>query len=487
MLLLRTSLFLVLILTHPVRSGACACCAERGTRITDERSLDAYSRSLLQSLKPAPVAHLYLTDAGDDGVQGLRNIQDTYRVRTTLGTGRWTWTFAGSASAAGALTLAMPARYQIFAIDTAPEDSTGGMVTLYKEWRISGAAAISGALFLPAKKDALRYELVLGGWGNIVRRGLQLQELAAGNMGSRRILCLVRKAGIGKRHHPASPVLPGLVLLASSENHPHHFPHHHTMKTFLLSATLLLATTTTHAQFGGLKVNDKVVSAGEKGLKAATFSDADAARLAGEAVGWMDEHNPVAGPKDPYAVRLVKLFGKHQKEDGLSLNYKVYMVKDINAFACADGSVRVFSSLMDMMTDDELLAVIGHEIGHVKNKDTRDAVRSAYKRAAITDAASSQGGAVASLTQSQLGDFAEALLNSSYSRKQETEADIYSYNFMKKHGYDVMAEAAAFRKLASLGGSGKQSGMEKMMNSHPDAAKRADDVEKRAKKDGLAK
>lgn len=259
------------------------------------------------------------------------------------------------------------------------------------------------------------------------------------------------------------------------------------MKTLALSAALFLTATAGHAQLGNIRVNDKMVSAGEKGLKAATFSDADAARLAKEGVVWMDEHNKVAGPKDKYAVRLAKLFGKHQNEDGLALNYKVYLVTDINAFACADGSVRVFSALMDIMTDDELLAVIGHEIGHVANKDTRDAVRAAYKRAAIADAASSQGGAAASLTESQIGEFAEAMLNSSYSRKQESAADLYSYNFMKKHGYDVMAEASAFRKLAELSGGEKRSGMEKMMSSHPDAGKRAEEIEKRAKKDGLAK
>ena len=49
----------------------------------------------------------------------------------------------------------------------------------------------------------------------------------------------------------------------------------------------------------------------------------------------------------------------------MKLNYKVYEVVDINAFACGDGSIRVFSALMDLMDDDELMAVIGHEIGHV--------------------------------------------------------------------------------------------------------------------------
>ena len=260
------------------------------------------------------------------------------------------------------------------------------------------------------------------------------------------------------------------------------------MKTiFLLTAAAALSLASAHAQLGNIRVNDRVVSAAGKGVQAATFSDADAARLAKEGVDWMDANNPVAGPKDKYAVRLNKLFGKHQNEDGMRLNYKVYLVRDINAFACADGSVRVFAGLMDMMTDDEILAVIGHEIGHVANKDTRDAVRAAYRRSAVTEAAGSQGGAVATLTDGQAGEFMEALLNSSHSRKQESQADLYSYNFMKEHGYDVMAEASAFRKLAELSGGTKQSGLDKMMSSHPDAGKRADEVEKRAKKDGLAK
>lgn len=202
----------------------------------------------------------------------------------------------------------------------------------------------------------------------------------------------------------------------------------------IICSLFLLAVLTggAHAQ---IKLNTKTISAAEKGVKAATFSDADAAKLARQAVDWMDEHNPVADANSPYTQRLEKLFGKHKSEDGLALNYKVYLVKDINAFACADGSVRVFAALMDMMTDDEILSVIGHEIGHVKNKDTRDAVRDAYKRAAIADAASSQSGVAAALSESQLGDFANALLSSKYSRKQESQADEYGYSFLKRNGY----------------------------------------------------
>lgn len=236
-----------------------------------------------------------------------------------------------------------------------------------------------------------------------------------------------------------------------------------------------------------IKLNSKAIGAIGKGAKAVTFSDEDASRLAKEGVEYMDSHNKVAGPTDPYTIRLNKIFGKHKNEDGLNLNYKVYKVVDINAFACADGSVRVFSALMDIMTDDELLAIIGHEIGHVKNHDSRDAMRDAYKRAAITDAASSQSGVASTLSESQLGTLANAMLESRYSRKQETQADDYGYEFLKKHNYKVMAMASAFKKLQALSTGDKQSKMEKMLSSHPDSGARAESVEKKAKKDGLDK
>lgn len=254
------------------------------------------------------------------------------------------------------------------------------------------------------------------------------------------------------------------------------------------SLLALLAFTCTAGNISAqkLKLNNKTIGAAEKGVKAATFSDEEAAQLAREAVDWMDKNNPVADENDPYAIRLNKIFSKHKNEDGLNLNYKVYKVTDINAFACADGSIRVFSSLMDIMTDEELLAIIGHEIGHVKNHDTRDAVRAAYKRAAISDAAASQSGVAHALSESELGALANALLDSKYSRKQEAEADHYGYEFMKKHKYDVMAMASAFKKLQSLGSGEKQSNMQKMLSSHPDSGDRAKAVEEKAKKDGLA-
>lgn len=256
------------------------------------------------------------------------------------------------------------------------------------------------------------------------------------------------------------------------------------MKKIILTALCVGAFGFCQAQ----KINlGKAASAVSKGAQALAFSNEDAKKLSKESVEWMDKHNPVIDSKSPYTKRLNRLFGKHKSEDGLELNYKVYHVIDINAFACADGSVRVFSSLMDLMTDDELLAIIGHEIGHVKNEDTKDAIKSAYMRAAAQDAAGAASGAVRALSDTELGEMANAMLEAKHSKKQESQADEYAYNFMKKHGYDVVAVYTAFKKMALLSGGDTQSKFQKMMSSHPDSEKRAEAAKKRAIKDGLWK
>ena len=199
-----------------------------------------------------------------------------------------------------------------------------------------------------------------------------------------------------------------------------------------------------------INFGEKALGAVQKGVAGFTFSDADAAVLSKTAVDKMDAENVVAGPTDPYTIRLNRVFGKYTKGEGYTLNYKVYKVKEVNAFATADGSVRVYSGLMDIMDDNELLAVIGHEIGHVANHDSRDAIKSAYKKEALIGVVASQSEKVAAITDSQLAKIGSAMIDSKHSRKQESEADLYAYDFLKNNGFNVNAEESAFRILAKM-------------------------------------
>ncbi|WP_456315020.1 M48 family metalloprotease [Pseudomonas shirazensis] len=257
-------------------------------------------------------------------------------------------------------------------------------------------------------------------------------------------------------------------------------------KKFIVFGVLLTALSFTKMN-AQINFGEKAIGAVQKGITGFTFSNADAAALSKAAVDKLDAEHEVASATDPYTLRLNRVFGKHSAGDGYTLNYKVYKLKEVNAFATADGSVRVYTGLMDIMDDNELLAVIGHEIGHVANNDSRDAIKAAYKKEALMDAAASQSTTIATVTDSQLGKIGSSIIDSKFSRKQEADADLFSYNFLKKNGYNVNAEESAFRILSKMSEGTEASFIDKMMSSHPDSKQRADDAKARAEKDGLYK
>lgn len=259
------------------------------------------------------------------------------------------------------------------------------------------------------------------------------------------------------------------------------------MKNKFIVLGILLAFFSVAKMNAQINFGEKAMGAVQKGVASFSLTNEDAAKLSKAAVDKMDAEHEIAGPNDPYTLRLNRVFGKHTLGEGYTLNYKVYKLKEVNAFATADGSVRVYSGLMDIMDDNELLAVIGHEIGHVANNDSRDAMRAAYQKEALIDGVSSQSATVTTVTDSQLGKIGSALIDSKHSRKQESEADLFAYDFMKKNGYDINAEESAFRILAKMSEGSQASFIDQMMSSHPDSKKRADDAKKRAEKDGVYK
>ena len=213
-------------------------------------------------------------------------------------------------------------------------------------------------------------------------------------------------------------------------------------------------------------------------FKAATVSDDELKSTALQFRAYEDRTVKVAPPGNRYAKRLERLTRKHVNEDGMSLNFKVYMSDTVNANATPDGSIRIYSGLMDKMTDAELLGVIGHEIGHVKLGHAMSGMRTTYLASAARKAAASASGVAGKLADSELGGMGEKLFNSQFSQSQETDSDDYGLAFMKKHGYGVKAMEAAFRKLAA---QGSQSGaLDQMMSTHPDPGKRADRMRDKA-------
>ncbi len=231
---------------------------------------------------------------------------------------------------------------------------------------------------------------------------------------------------------------------------------------------------------------DSLMSGASKAIEAATISDGQIQNYVHEYIVYSDKQNKVAPPSNQYAQRLARLTNGLNSIDGVPLNFKVYLTNDVNAFACADGSVRVYSGLMDRMTDDEVLGVIGHEIGHVAHKDTKNAFKQALINSAILDGIASTSSQAAALSQSQLAQLGSSLVSAKYSRSQESNADDYGYDFLKANGKNPWSMAMAFSKLESMEAGAQTNGMAQMFSSHPSTPDRIQHIIDRCHKDKIA-
>jgi putative metalloprotease len=220
----------------------------------------------------------------------------------------------------------------------------------------------------------------------------------------------------------------------------------------------------------------KALKVGQQALQAATLTDADVKTLANQACEQSDAAEKIAPPKDKYSKRLAGIAKKLGTEiNGQPVNYKVYLTPDVNAWAMANGCIRVYSGLMDLMTDDEVIGVLGHEIGHVALGHSKKAMQTAYTVATAKSAVGEYGGSAgAALSGSSLGKFTEELINAQFSQSQELDADNFSYDLLTQKNLKREPLASAFKKLEQLGG-----GEHSMLDSHPASADRAKNIETR--------
>lgn len=248
----------------------------------------------------------------------------------------------------------------------------------------------------------------------------------------------------------------------------------------------LICTLLTALLLGGCSTLSRVdwdyqhlANAGGKALTAAAMTDDQIAELCRQAVAVTDAKTPLADAR--YQKRLAKLIEGVTEIEGRPLNFKVYKSDEVNACAYGDGSVRVNSALMDLMDDDELIAVIGHELGHVVHKDSKKAMQRAYLSSATREAIYAAGG-YGKLAGTVLGDISEAYVNAQFSQSQESRADEYGFQFAIDNGHEPYSMCRSLEKLNSLSSGANASALARMFSSHPDSAKRAAKMRKKADK-----
>ena len=146
-----------------------------------------------------------------------------------------------------------------------------------------------------------------------------------------------------------------------------------------------------------------------------------------------EEDAPLQERIDGIGQKIVSVCDKKS----IPYTFKVLKGDEVNAFTLPNGEVYVFKGLIDRTkTDDELAAVLGHEIGHVvanhhEERSRRSILTSIFKIVAITGAETSKDRYMINNALNEL--------TLSYSQQEELEADKLSTIYLKRAGYNPEA------------------------------------------------
>lgn len=150
----------------------------------------------------------------------------------------------------------------------------------------------------------------------------------------------------------------------------------------------------------------------------------------------------------------------------------VFHSDQVNAFCMAGGKIGIYSGLIEKLkiTDDELAAVMGHEIAHALREHVREQV-------SLQQAARVPGLVLAIVTGSQvLADLGNMVTDVSLtlprSREAETEADQIGVELAARAGYDPRAAISLWQKMNQLGGGRPP----EFLSTHPSPDSRQQDL-----------
>ena len=214
------------------------------------------------------------------------------------------------------------------------------------------------------------------------------------------------------------------------------------------------------------------------------MSEEDEITLGAEAAQQVEQYMGFSGSADlnAYVDRIGQRLAKHSSRSHLVHEFHVVDMKEPNAFALPGGHIYVSRGLLAIMnSEDELAAVLGHEIGHVEGRHSAKQqtksrgwiplqILAGIGGAAASVVSPGLGGAVASMCQ-----LPASLVLASYSRNQEKEADRFGQQYAAAEGWDPAALSATMDALSreqQLAGGGDPNQMS-FLDSHPTTPERA--------------
>ncbi len=149
--------------------------------------------------------------------------------------------------------------------------------------------------------------------------------------------------------------------------------------------------------------------------------------------------------------------------------FVVFDSPEVNAFALPGGHVGVYTGLIDIAeNEDQLAAVIGHEIAHVTEGHVKERLTTSMGTsvgvALLAGWLAGDSGWSDELA-SILGVGTEYGVARPFGRGQETEADVVGLRYMADAGYDPRAAVSLWQNMMQAKGAG--GGLPAWLSTHP--------------------
>jgi predicted Zn-dependent protease len=146
--------------------------------------------------------------------------------------------------------------------------------------------------------------------------------------------------------------------------------------------------------------------------------------------------------------------------------------KQINAFCMPGGKIAFYTGILDILklTDDEIAVVMGHEISHALREHARE---QAGKRAA-TQGAAVIGSILTGGKYDSVISGGANLLTLSYSRSDETDADLVGLELTARAGYDPRAGVTLWQKMSAA----NKGAPPQWLSTHPSGKSRIEEIKK---------
>jgi predicted Zn-dependent protease len=167
------------------------------------------------------------------------------------------------------------------------------------------------------------------------------------------------------------------------------------------------------------------------------------------------------------------------RTDARAWNWEMNVISsnEVNAWCMPGGKIAVYTGLLVRLklTDDELAAVMGHEISHALREHSRERYSNAVTQGLFIDILGAVTG-VSAVTQQAGQTFLDLTVNLPHSRADETEADRIGVELAARSGYDPHAAVSLWQKMAQLSGGQSRGGKPpQFLSTHPsDEARMAD-------------